>query len=407
MTDVDVVIVGGGPAGLSTAESLAQARLRVIVLEQNAQIGSPVRTSGGSFIQSLVELGIPDSLYHPITKGRILSPTNSVEFEYGEPLACVMDVRGVFQYLAERAILAGAELMVSTSALEPLIKGGYVVGIRAKDYAGKEFTIRSNVTVDATGYKATISRQAEVHSGFYRFGVGAEYDLYAPCYDQEEAVLIVGSQVAPSGYAWAFPWGRNRLRLGVGIIHADSRANPNHYLSALVDNSEKFGIDLHRANPIEYHYGLIPSDGLSGRFTGNGVLSVGDAAGHSSALAGEGIRWAIEAGRLAGQVISNAFSAGDFSRIYLKAFERKWKARHGINLFIAHELNKTASKLSDNDWDDRIELMKLLTPDQYAQAMQTNFMAAWAVKALLSNPALAKWGFEQFVESAFSRLRST
>ena len=55
----DTVIVGGGPAGLALAEPLALAGMSVLVCERNAQIGVPVRTSGGSWPRDLRELGCP------------------------------------------------------------------------------------------------------------------------------------------------------------------------------------------------------------------------------------------------------------------------------------------------------------------------------------------------------------
>ena len=54
----DAVIAGAGPAGLSAAERLASRGCSVLVLEQNHEVGSPIRTSGGSFIDELDALGI-------------------------------------------------------------------------------------------------------------------------------------------------------------------------------------------------------------------------------------------------------------------------------------------------------------------------------------------------------------
>src|SRR5271170_2739038 len=100
------IVAGGGPAGLSAAEVLARRGHSVLVLEQNHEIGSPIRTSGGSFIDEMDHLGIPAHLCHPISRVRFLSPNNAAVFDYAVPSLCVIDVRGVFQHLAERAIAA-------------------------------------------------------------------------------------------------------------------------------------------------------------------------------------------------------------------------------------------------------------------------------------------------------------
>jgi digeranylgeranylglycerophospholipid reductase len=64
----DAIIAGGGPAGLSAAAALARRGCSALVLEQGHEIGSPIRTSGGSFISELTALGIPADLYHPSSR---------------------------------------------------------------------------------------------------------------------------------------------------------------------------------------------------------------------------------------------------------------------------------------------------------------------------------------------------
>src|SRR3954468_14980078 len=95
----DAIIAGGGPAGLAAAETLARRGCSALVLEQNHEIGSPVRTSGGSFIDALEALSIPAALYHPISQVRFVSARNAAVYDYARPRMCVIDVRGVFQYL--------------------------------------------------------------------------------------------------------------------------------------------------------------------------------------------------------------------------------------------------------------------------------------------------------------------
>ena len=398
--DADIVIAGGGPGGLAAAEAAAKLGASVAVIERNSEIGSPTRTSGGSFIADMKGFGIPAHLYHPVGTCRFLSPKSAAAFTYPEPIACVIDVRGVYQHLAERAVQAGARIFPATTVLGPTTEGARVTGARVKTARGLESAISCRVLIDATGYRADLLKQAGVNSGHQRFGVGAEYDLYAPHFNQHEVVLIVGSSVAPCGYGWAFPWGKNRVRLGVGVIHADSNANPEDYLNRLLENGASFGMDLRGAQPIEYHTGLIPSDGMADRFVGDGILGVGDSAGQPSALLGEGIRWAIYAGEMAGKVAAEAVAAKDCSKKFLTRYETQWRSRFGTNLRIAHEINKRIAGWSDDQWDRGTELLKLLTPDQFAQALRTELLGRWAFDLVWSNPKLLKTGARQILKLA-------
>jgi digeranylgeranylglycerophospholipid reductase len=377
----DLIIAGAGPAGLSAAEAAARRGIKTVVLEQNHEIGSPIRTSGGSFIEELDKLGIPARLYHPLSRLRFCTPNNTATYNYSPARLCVIDVRGVFQFLASRAIDAGAEIRLATPASAPVIENGVVVGVRTSAE-----TLASRVLIDATGYRSILLKQAGLDSGIRRFGVGAEYDLYAPHCDESEALLIAGSDFAPAGYAWVFPWGRHRVRVGVGIIHPDSRENPGTYLDHLMTNLDRFGVNLRRAQPVEHHAGLIPSECFAAKFAGDGILGVGDAAGHASSLVGEGIRWAIHAGKMAGEVAADAIEKGDISRGSLSAFERRWIKRYGRDLRLAHKLNERLAGWDDRKWDQRLEALKLLTPEQFIEALKTNLTGGWLLRFVASNP---------------------
>jgi len=385
-TAYDAIIAGGGPAGLAAAEVLARHGCATLVLEQNHEIGSPIRTSGGSFIDELEALSIPAALYHPISRVRFLSAGNAAVYDYSQPRMCVIDVRGVFQHLAAKAVAAGAAVRVASKVEAPVIQNDAVVGVRTRSEL-----LRARVVIDATGYRSALLKQAGLDPGMRRFGVGAEYDMYAPHCDQREAVLLVGSNLAPAGYAWVFPWGRHRVRVGVGIIHPDSDAKPDAYLDALVSGAAGYGVDLRGAQPLEHHSGLIPSECFAERFAGNGILGVGDAAGQASSLLGEGIRWAIHAGKMAGEVAAAAIAKNDVSRAMLSSFERDWGRRYGSNLRLAHKINQRISRWDDRKWNERMEVLKLLTPDQFVEALKTNLTGNWLLRFLLRNPrALAE-----------------
>ena len=219
--------------------------------------------------------------------------------------------------------------------------------------------------------------------------------MYAPHFNQDEAVLIVGSQVAPFGYAWLAPWGGKRVRVGVGIIHPDAADHPDLYLDKLVDDASRYGCDLSGAQPLEYHFGLIPSEGLADRFVGNGIMAVGDAAGQASALVGEGIRWAIKAGRMAGEVAAEAIDGGNVSEEALLKYQDRWNKAFSVNLRIAYEINRKIAHFNDARWDEKVQLLKLLNPHQFDQALQSNFVAGWVFQLVWEHPQLLRHGFQQ------------
>jgi digeranylgeranylglycerophospholipid reductase len=390
----DIAIAGGGPAGLSAAYSAASAGASVLLVEQGSEIGSPTRTSGGSFARELLDLDIPHTYLHSIMRIRFVSPHRSAVFEYPDPIFCVMDVRGVYQHLASVAARAGAKIWLASKALNLIREKERTVGISVETRTKKNVDIRSDVVIDATGYRGALADAAGIRPRIRRFGVGAEYDMFAPHCDQDEAVLVVGRQFAPSGYGWVCPWGNDRVRVGVGVIHPDDASDPVTLLEPFVEAVSNIGVNLSGAQPIEYHFGLIPSD-MAEHFVGEGLVAVGDAAGHASTLVGEGIRWAIKAGRLAGKCAARAAREGDTSEDSLGQFQAEWLRKYGRDLRIANMINRRISTWDDRKWDERTELLSLFSAEEFATALQTDFSFSWALGLAWAHPRLVRFGLDK------------
>ena len=114
MESYDVVIAGGGPAGLAMAEPLAHRGFSVVDCESHREIGVPVRTSGGSWPADLRRLGLPDHLWHPISRLSFRSQNAQATVEWGGPVGCSLDVTATWRHLAERARRAGAAIETGT-----------------------------------------------------------------------------------------------------------------------------------------------------------------------------------------------------------------------------------------------------------------------------------------------------
>jgi digeranylgeranylglycerophospholipid reductase len=241
-------------------------------------------------------------------------------------------------------------------------------------------------------------------SAFHRYGFGAEYDLYAPDYPQDELYLIVGSQFAPRGYAWAFPRGNGRVRLGVGVLHPDCDEDARIYLDRIMRELPQFAGKFKDASPLEYHTGLFPSEGPVERFSRDGLLLAGDAGGHGSTLVGEGIRFAIYSGQLAGQVAAEAVKAGNTSADALSRFDKQWRSRFGRDMEISYIINKRIADYSDDQWDGALDLMKRLTPAQMAQALRGDYSAGLFMGILARNPGLVATGGKKFLDLVLERI---
>ncbi len=89
---------------------------------------------------------------------------------------------------------------------------------------------------------------------------------------------------------------------------------------------------------------------------------------------------------MAGEAVADAIDRRDTSREGLLPFERRWKKRFGVNLKIAHRINQRIARWDDRRWDERLEIVKLFSPEQFAQALQTNLTGGWLLRFLATNP---------------------
>jgi digeranylgeranylglycerophospholipid reductase len=378
----DVVVVGGGPAGLAAAEAAGRGGARTVLFERNKEIGYPVHTSGGSWVADMVALGIPAHLYNPIRRVTFMSPGNSCDFDYPEPACCVIDVRASYQFLAKRAIEGGAIIHVASPVEGPVMDGGRVAGVRAKTPLGEEVIWRAPLTIDCSGFSSVITTRSQIHPAYQRYGYGAEWDLVAPAYPTDRVYLIMGSAVAPSGYAWAFPYGDGRVRVGVGVVRPDVDADARRYLFAIGERIPELGNSLEGASAVEYHVGLLPSEGLRSHLVADGLLTAGDAAGQASTLVGEGIRFSLYAGQMAGEAGAQAVLRGDTSARALAGYERAWKKRFGRSLKLSLMINHRLTSFTDARWDRGVEILKTLSPKQAAQLIRGDFSGGLVVTLL-------------------------
>src|SRR6476646_6766277 len=147
---VDVLIVGGGPAGLFAAAQLARTGFHVVVCEEHGTVGEPVHCTGVLASESFDEFDLPrDATINWLRTANFVSPAGiRVSYTAAAPMAAVIDRLRFDRALADRASQSGAELRS---------------GARV-----------SRIDVDATGVNA-IAGDALVRARLVLLACGAQY----------------------------------------------------------------------------------------------------------------------------------------------------------------------------------------------------------------------------------------
>lgn len=386
--DYDLVIVGGGPAGSSAAYTAAKNGSKVALLEKEETIAQTVRTSGVTWIKDVKKFGIPKECYNEIRNYSFSSPNNQVTISDKDPRAVVLDVRKTYQWLAKQAEKEGADIFLNTNVTDVIKnKEGKISGVKAT--SNEDYIFNSKIVIDASGFQSVVGKSLGVVTQWERFGAGAEYEVKAEHVDSDTWWLMVGEQYSPAGYAWIFPVGKNIVRIGVGVGKPESSVDPTIRLKEIMDAKLGPIKDLGKITPIEFHYGLIPNDGLSRKTVYDNLILVGDSAGQANPLVLEGIRYAIMFGRVAGEVSSNAIKSGDTSEKALIKYEENWKKAIQSKIKSASKIQNRWITLSDEEWDKELEIISELTPDEFIDFIKADFGLSNMVKLAAHHPKLA------------------
>ena len=384
----DVVVVGGGPAGSSAAHMAAKNGRTVALIEKEKEIAETVRTSGVTWISDIKKFGIPEECYNPIKKFSFCSPKNSVKISGEIAKAAVLDVRKTYRFLANRAKTSGSELFTSTNVTEVLKDDtGKCIGVIAKS-DGKQIQFNSKVVIDASGFVSVIAKELGYVTQWKKFGAGAEFEVKTEKLEHDNWWLMVGQEYSPAGYAWIFPTSKDTARIGVGIGKPDSDVDPTVRLNELLEKKLGPIKDLGNIEKIEFHYGLIPNDGVSRKTVYDNLILVGDSAGQANPLVLEGIRYAIRFGEVAGQVAADAIKNGDTTEASLNPYEKEWKRAIESKINSAGKVQNRWVGLTDDEWDKELSIIEELTADEFLDFIRADFGVSKMVKLATHHPKM-------------------
>ena len=363
MANFDVVVVGAGPGGLAAAITAAKHGARTLVIEQNQEIGYPVKTSAFTFYDVVKEWGVSRQAWHSAIRKFYLASWHShraAEAVFQQPYAVTLNFHTFLQELAFKAVKEGATILLGSAVEKPIIADGKVKGVQTG-----EKKICAGVVIDASGPAAVIAKNAGVLSKpSGEVGVGMEYELVGfRNRDPESMDLYVGEEeVVPVGYGWLFPTGQKTGRVGVCTVlntpekvSAGIRKYQDQFTQKLLKK-----LRCPQAQPYEIHGGAYGLNGAIGRNFGDGFLVVGDAASQASPLLGEGIRYALTFGKFAGETAARAARMNSTSSDVLEQYNRQC-AEHLKDYFaVASNLLQVPT---DEYWDAVITNIKRLSKE--------------------------------------------
>ncbi|MCP5073750.1 MAG: NAD(P)/FAD-dependent oxidoreductase [Rhodobacteraceae bacterium] len=375
--ECDVLIVGGGPAGLSVASHLGPG-ISSIVVHQDAEIGRPVRTSGGSWLREMQALEIPPHLYQIIDQLDFFSDKAEARFTIDADKMVVLDVTGLYQYLASLSDNLNCNLLLGSKFLstEKQPDGRYHSTVRSRQNG--EFSVNSKYIIDASGWHCAVLESLSLGQKPTRTGVGIEYELPRAGYPNNRAILFVGA-TALTGYGWVFPTNYDTVRLGIGVINPDTDLTPKQVMDAFVDggHAAKYGLDIPEG--FEVNAGIIPSIAYDPKLVFGNVIRVGDSANMATPTVGEGIRIAIVFGRLLGQELT-AHIAGNGRALnrYETAANRCLSRDYRFGLM----MNKRIAAYTPERWDKSVQRLARLSEAEMTAMVRSRFSANMILRTI-------------------------
>jgi digeranylgeranylglycerophospholipid reductase len=355
--DYDVVIAGGSVSGLLCAREIARRNYKVLVIEEDSEIGTPEHCGGVVSISGIDDLGViptRSTLDNKIRSAKLVAPSGkSFTLDARPQQVIVLDRREFDKQIAHQAQVNGAEIRVRSS-LREITKQG----VKTSD--GE---IKCKVVVDARGVSSLVQKD---RTGTLQ---SAQYEVFADWIDKERIEVYLDQDKYPGFFAWVIPTRRDEAKVGV----AGRGINP---ALAIEEFLKKKG----RHSTIRKIFAPIWIKGPIKEFVTGNVITVGDAAGQAKPTTAGGIYSSGLGGILAGNAISKFLESGIEST--LSEYQKRWNEKFGKefeNMILARSF---LERLDNKSIDSIFESTKLETLEEISKEGSFDFHTVSIAKIL-------------------------
>jgi geranylgeranyl reductase family protein len=380
----DLVVVGAGPGGSSTAYHSSKAGLSTLLIDR--QEFPRDKTCGDGLMphaaSEVALMGLADWLDEPhhgkFTGFSMYTQTaflrHGVPPSLHGPRGYVIRREETDAKLLERAVSAGAEFRSGVRATELLRSpAGDVAGTRAAN-AGGELCFEAPIVVVADGVGGFAGEDMKAHQNAV---ARRQYFRYVDGPDKQDLHIFITEDMNShgAGYGWVFYFGDGRANVGAGVSTrslARTGSNLKDVFNRFLKEPQLAGW-LEKAEPEGAAKSWSLKMGMWGaKRYAQGVLAVGDAGSMIHPISGEGVGYAMESGRLAATWVYQAHARRDFSASTLSGYEnqlRRQRAREHlsgqalVNLVPNLGMMEPLFKACEKDPEARRTLMESFTGD--------------------------------------------